>query len=89
MRVIDLVCNIPAFGIYNQAHAGSVLHCTYDPDSNSYSYEYTYMLIDYYNFSFLDCFNDMNVLGLAQSFELIGMTYGVGISGANEGIHLC
>lgn len=87
-QCIDTLCNIPAFGIYNKSDAGGVLHCSYDPEKKRYTYEYTYMLIDYYDFPLLEAFNEMNVLGIAQTFELIGVMYGQGIGGKNTNINL-
>ena len=82
-QCIDTLCNIPAFGINNKADAGGVLHCSYDPTTKLYSYEYTYMLIDYYDFPLLESFNEMNVIGVAQTFELIGYLYGTGVGSKN------
>lgn len=87
-QCIDTLCNIPAFGIYNKADAGGVLHCSYDPVTKLYAYEYTYMLIDYYDFPLLEAFNEMNVIGVAQTFELIGYLYGIGVGGKNAAIIL-
>lgn len=57
--------------------------CSYDPTTKLYSYEYTYMLIDYYDFPLLESFNEMNVIGVAQTFELIGYLYGTGVGSKN------
>ena len=73
---IDALLNIPAFGIYNAADAAVTLHCTYNPASKTYSMEYIYYIIDYYDFSFYDMLNEMNALGLAQSYELYGVCKG-------------
>lgn len=46
------------------------------------------MLIDYYDFPLLESFNGMNVLSIAQTFELIGVMYGNGEGGKNGNINL-
>lgn len=76
-QAIQTICNLPAFGIYNRADAGAVLHCTYDPKTQNYALEFNYYLIDYYDFTFYDMLDEMNKLGLARSYELYGATYGV------------
>lgn len=38
--------------------------------------EYIYYIIDYDDFSFYDLLNEMNALGLAQSYELYGVCGG-------------
>lgn len=73
---IDALLNMPAFGIYNAADAAVTLHCTYNPETDKYSMEYIYYIIDYYDFSFYDILNEMNALGLAQSYELYGVCEG-------------
>ncbi len=74
---IDSLINIGAFGIYNQADAGVTVHCVYSPETNEYAMEYTYYLIDLYDFALLDVFNEMNALGLARCYELYGVAKGV------------
>jgi hypothetical protein len=74
---IDSILNIGAFGIYNVADAGVTLHCMYDPETQEYSMEYIYYIIDYYDFTLYDPLNEMNALGLARSYELYGVAPGV------------
>lgn len=34
--VLDVACNVSAFGIFNSAEASVTLHCTYDPTTQTY-----------------------------------------------------
>lgn len=73
---IDSLLNIGAFGIYNKADAGVTLHCTYDPDTEQYSMEFVYYIIDLYDFTLYDQLDKMNALGLARCYELYGVSSG-------------
>lgn len=73
---IDALLNLPAFGTYNKSDASVTLHCVYNPDTEEYSMQFVYYLIDYYDIPFDVTLNEMNMLGLAQSYELYGSCNG-------------
>lgn len=73
---IDSILNIGAFGIYNNADAGITMHCVYNPDTEEYSMEFIYYIIDLYDFTLYDTLDEMNALGLARCYELYGVAGG-------------
>ena len=70
--VVSVAKNIAAFGTFNDADAGITLHCVYDPETEEYTMNYRYCLIDYYDFTFLDKLNEQDMLGIARGYELYG-----------------
>lgn len=74
---IDSLLNIGAFGIYNKADAAITLHCVYDSETELYTMEFIYYIIDLYDFGLYDELNEMNALGLARCYELYGVASGM------------
>ncbi len=73
---IGTVCNALAFSIFNVSKAGVTLHCTYDPETQTYEMEYLYYLMDLYDFSFLGPMEEQDALGIAKNYELYGVSEG-------------
>ncbi len=73
---IGTVCNALAFSIFNVSKAGVTLHCTYDPETQTYEMEYLYYLMDLYDLSFLGLMEEQDALGIAKNYELYGVSYG-------------
>lgn len=70
------VCNISAFGIFNSADASITLHCTYDPETQKYTMEYLYYIVDFYDYSAYELLYEEDALGFARSYELFGRCQG-------------
>ncbi len=64
--------NIEAAGIFNSCDAGTTMHCTYNPETREYTIDYTYYIIDFYDFSFFDIIFEEDAYGLAKSYEIYG-----------------
>ena len=73
--IFDVLFNIAAFGTFNSSDAGITAHCTYDPATETYTLEFNYYLIDFYDYSFLAVLQDQDALGIARSFELYGKVH--------------
>ena len=73
----QVVTNMAAFGIFNSADASITLHCTYNSETKKYRMEYTYYIVDFYDFSFYDWLYQEDALGLARSYELFGVCPGI------------
>ena len=52
------------------------MHCVYNPDTEEYSMEFIYYIIDLYDFTLYDTLDEMNALGLARCYELYGVAGG-------------
>lgn len=63
------------------------LHCTYNPDTNEYSMEFVYYIIDLYDFTLYDEFDKLNALGLARCYELYSVSSGMSSWKKGEGIN--
>lgn len=70
--IASITNNIAAFGTFNDADAGITLHCVYNPETEEYTMDFKYCLIDYYDFTFLDKLNEQDMLGIARGYELYG-----------------
>lgn len=70
--IASIMNNIAAFGTFNDADAGITLHCVYDPETEKYTMDFRYYLIDYYDFPLIDGLKQQDMLGLAQGYELYG-----------------
>lgn len=70
--IASIMNNIAAFGTFNDADAGITLHCVYDPETEKYTMDFRYYLIDYYDFPLTDGLKQQDMLGLAQGYELYG-----------------
>ncbi len=68
----SVVFNLAAYGTFNDTDAGVTLHCVYNPETEEYTMDYKYYLIDYYDFTFLKELNEQDMLGLASGYELYG-----------------
>ena len=64
--------NIEAAGVFNSCDAGTTMHCTYNPETREYTIDYTYYIIDFYDFSFFDIIFEEDAYGLAKSYEIYG-----------------
>lgn len=69
--------NLDAFGTFNKANAGVTIHCTYDPESKTYTMDYSYYLMDLYDFPESIWLGEANLLGICKSYELYGKVHGV------------
>ena len=69
---VSVVCNIAAFGTFNDADAGITLHCVHNPETGEYTMDFRYCLIDYYDFTFSQILNEQDMLGIARGYELYG-----------------
>ena len=68
----ELLFNMDAFGIFNDAYSALTAKCNYNKDEHMYEAYINYYLIDYYDFDKLELFNELNALGMACSYELYG-----------------
>ena len=70
--IASALFNIPAFGTFNNADAGITLHCVFNPETEEYTMDFKYCLIDYYDFTNLKELNEQDMLGFARRYELYG-----------------
>lgn len=73
----QILTNTSAFGIFNSAEASITMHCTYDPATKKYKMEYSYYIVDFYDFSLFPLLHEEDALGLARSYELFGKCTGI------------
>ena len=70
--IASITSNIAAFGTFNDADAGITLHCVYNPETEEYTMDFKYCLIDYYDFTLTKGLKEQDMLGLARGYELYG-----------------
>ncbi len=71
-----VITNVEAFGTFNNAKAGGTFCCTYNPETEEYTIDYNYYLIDYYDYENLYELYEQDLLGMAKSYELYGYCNG-------------
>ena len=58
------------------ADAGATIHATYDPQTQKYTMDFKYYLIDLYDFTIYDELDELNALVIARCYEIYGYTFG-------------
>lgn len=71
-NTMSVASNIAAFGTFNDASASITAHCNYNPQTEEYTMDVRYYILDYYDYSFLDEVYELDAVGIAQSYELVG-----------------
>ncbi|EWM54116.1 dockerin type I domain-containing protein [Ruminococcus flavefaciens] len=70
---VSIALNLAAFGTFNAADAGNVVHYTYDKSTNKITMTCKYYIIDYYDYEKYDYLREQDAAGVAKSFELFGV----------------
>ena len=65
--------NGAAFGTFNAADAGNVIHYSYDKSTGKITMRCKYYLLDYYDYEKIDLLRVQDAAGCAKSFELFGV----------------
>ncbi|MCM1090242.1 MAG: cellulose binding domain-containing protein [Butyrivibrio sp.] len=68
--------NLDAFGTFNKSNASITIHCKYDPKARTYTMDFDYYLMDFYDFPNGTMLWEANLLGICRSYELYGKVHG-------------